>query len=92
MGPEHSDGTAPLDDEADAAGATLQQAAFWRDVYVDIVAMEEKVLARVHELMAHQSPEGQRVVAATNVPAITGHLERFRGRLEFWETRLRELS
>ena len=49
-----------MDDEPDPATATLEQALFWRNIYTEILTMEEAVLDRIHQLMASQSPEARR--------------------------------
>jgi hypothetical protein len=59
-----------MDDEADPATSTLEQALFWRNIYTEIVIMEEAVLERIHQLMADQSPQAQREVELTNVPVV----------------------
>jgi hypothetical protein len=77
-----------MDDEADPATATLEQAVFWRNIYTEILAMEEAVLARIHQLMAGQTPEARREVELTNVPVIVAQVERFRSRRGLWDTRV----
>src|SRR6266849_2233158 len=72
--------------------STLEQAIYWRQIYVEILAMEEKVLARIRQLMVTQSDEGRREVELTNVPVVVAQAERFRQRLGYWEARVIELS
>jgi hypothetical protein len=81
-----------MEGEADLATATLEQAVFWRDIYAEILAMEESVLARIRQLMAAQSPEARREVELTNVPVVVAQAERFRSRLGFWESACRQLD
>jgi hypothetical protein len=81
-----------MEGEADLATATLEQAVFWRDIYAEILAMEESVLARIRQLMAAQSPEARREVELTNVPVVVAQAERFRSRLGFWESACRQLN
>jgi hypothetical protein len=78
-----------MDGEADPATASLEQALFWRDIYADVLVMEVSVLARIHELMAAQSPEARREVELTNVPVVAAQAVRFRSRLGFWEARVK---
>ena len=78
-----------MDGEADPATASLEQALFWRDIYADVLVMEVSVLARIHELMAAQSPEARREVELTNVPVVVAQADRFRVRLGFWEACVR---
>jgi hypothetical protein len=82
------DDTLGMDGEADPATATLEQALFWRNIYREILTMEEAVLARIKDLMADQSPQARREVELTNVPVVEAQAERFRSRLGFWETRV----
>ena len=75
-----------MDDEVDPATATLEQALFWRNIYTEILAMEEAVLARIHTLMAAQTPEARREVELTNVPVVVSQVERFRVRHGIWDS------
>jgi hypothetical protein len=81
-----------MEGEADLATATLEQALFWRNIYSEILAMEESVLARIRQLMAAQSPEARREVELTNVPVVVAQAERFRSRLGFWESACRRID
>lgn len=72
--------------------ANLEQALYWRHVYSEILAMEEKVLARIRELMLTQSATARREVELTNVPVVVAQAERFRQRLGYWDTRVRDLE
>ena len=72
--------------------ATLKQALYWRKTYTEILAMEEKVLKRIHELMDKQSDEARLEVELTNVPVVVAQAERFRRRLGYWEARVHELN
>ncbi|MHB8573342.1 MAG: hypothetical protein ACYDAY_10410 [Candidatus Dormibacteria bacterium] len=80
-----------MDDEADPGTAGLQMALFWENIYSEILAMEEKVLARIRYLMEHQSPQARREVELTNVPVVVAQVERFRARLGYWQSRVSEL-
>lgn len=81
-----------MDGEADLGTASMEQAVFWTKVYGEILAMEEKVLARVFELMAAESPRVRWEVQLTNVPVIASQVERFRHRHEHWDLRVKELQ
>jgi hypothetical protein len=72
--------------------ATLKQALRWRQIYTEILDMEEKVLKRIHQLMDKQSNEARREVELTNVPVVVAQAERFRQRLGYWEARVHELN
>jgi hypothetical protein len=81
-----------MDGEGHPDKATIKQALYWRRIYTEILAMEEKVLARIRQLMTTQSDEGRREVELTNVPVVVAQAERFRQRLGYWETRVAELN
>jgi len=86
------DWTQPMDGEGAPEQATLKQAVYWRQIYTEILAMEEKVLARIRQLMISQSDEARREVELTNVPVVIAQAERFRQRLGYWEARVRQLG
>jgi hypothetical protein len=75
-----------MDDEPNPATATLEQALFWRNIYTEILTMEEAVLDRIHQLMASQSPAARHEVELTNVPVVVAQVERFRFRQEIWSS------
>jgi hypothetical protein len=77
-----------MEDEMDPAHASLEQALFWRNIYTEILEMEESVLARIRQLMAQQSPQARREVELTNVPVVVAQVERFRSRWEIWDSRV----
>ena len=74
-----------MDDEPDPATATLEQAQFWRNIYTEVLTMEEAVLDRIRQLMDSQSPEARREVELTNVPVVVAQVERFRARRGIWD-------
>lgn len=81
-----------MDGESDPKTASMEQALYWRQIYREILAMEEKVLKRIEELMAKQSPQARREVELTNVPVVVAQAARFRDRLGFWTARVTELE
>src|SRR5690348_6197932 len=81
-----------MDTEGDPKSASMEQALYWRQIYVEILAMEEKVMERIQDLMAKQSPQARREVELTNVPVVASQAERFRQRLGLWTARVRELE
>jgi hypothetical protein len=81
-----------MDGEGAPADATLEHALYWRQIYAEILEMEEKVLARIRQLMVTQSDEGKREVELTNVPVVVAQAERFRQRLGYWEARVEQLD
>jgi hypothetical protein len=86
------DWTLRMDGEGIPGEASLQQALYWRQIYTEILAMEEKVLERIRQLMARQSAEGRREVELTNVPVVVAQAEKFRQRLGYWDARIAELD
>ena len=81
-----------MDGEADPRTASMEEALYWSQIYREILAMEEKVMERIQELMSKQSAEARKEVELTNVPVVAAHAERFRQRLAFWTARVRELE
>jgi hypothetical protein len=81
-----------MDGEGMPGDASLEHALYWRKIYVEILAMEEKVLDRIRQLMNTQSDEGRREVELTNVPVVVAQAERFRQRLGYWEMRVAQLD
>ena len=81
-----------MKDEGVPGEATMQQALYWKQIYTEILAMEEKVLATIRRLMVTQSKEGKREVELTNVPVVVAQAERFRQRLGYWEARVQHLN
>ncbi len=81
-----------MDGEGAPGVATLKQALYWKGTYTEILAMEEKVLARIRQLMLTQSDVARHEVELTNVPVVVAQAERFRQRLGYWEARVRELN
>ncbi len=84
-GGDHSKG---MDDEADLHTASLEQSIYWSKIYAEILTMEEAVLERIYQLVAHQSPQARREVELTNVPVVAAQVERFRSRGKLWADRV----
>ena len=80
-----------MDGEVLPGEATMKQALYWREIYAEIYAMEEKVVARVVQLMEKQSDPARREVELTNVPVVVAQAERFRQRLGYWDARVQDL-
>jgi len=81
-----------MDGEGIPADASLQQALYWRQIYVEILAMEESVLDRIQKLMALQSEVARHEVEMTNLPVVVAQAEKFRQRLGYWEARIQQLD
>jgi|ERR1700737_1071558 len=81
-----------MDGEGLPQDGTINQALYWKQIYTEILAMEEKVLARIRELMLSQSEQARREVELTNVPVVVAQAERFRQRLGYWEARVTQLN
>ena len=82
----------PMDGEGAPELATHKQALYWKQIYTEILAMEEMVLIRIRELMITQSDEGRREVELTNVPVVVAQVEKFRQRLGCWEARVQQFA
>ena len=81
-----------MDGEGIPGDSTLEHALYWRQIYTEILTMEEKVLDRIRQLMNTQSVEVQREVELTNVPVVVAQAERFRQRLGYWDARVAQLD
>ncbi len=81
-----------MDGEGVPRDATIKQAVYWKQTYTEILAMEEKVLARILQLMETQSATARREVELTNVPVVVAQAERFRQRLGYWDDRVQHLN
>jgi hypothetical protein len=86
------DWSQPMNGEGPPGKATIKQALYWRQIYTEILAMEEKVLVRIRQLMSKQSDQSRHEVELTNVPVVVAQAERFRQRLGYWEARVVELG
>src|SRR5438045_9425562 len=64
-----------MDGEGLPAEASLQQALYWRQIYIEILAMEEDVLDRIQKLMAMQSDTARHEVELTNLPDVVDQAE-----------------
>jgi hypothetical protein len=83
---QSADGEGVLDE------STLERALYWRQIYSEMLEMEERVLARIDLLMDTQSDVVMSEVELTNVPVVVAQAERFRERLGYWEARITELD
>jgi len=72
--------------------STLERALYWRQIYSEMLELEERVLARIDLLMDTQSDVVMSEVELTNVPVVVAQAERFRERLGYWEARITELA
>ena len=81
-----------MDGEGVLAGSTIESALYWRQIYSEMLEMEEKVLARIDLLMNTQSEVVKREGELANVPVVVARAERFRQRLGYWEARFTELD
>jgi hypothetical protein len=86
------DWTLAMDGEGVPSHATLEHALYWRQIYTEILGLEESVLKRIRHLMATQSDEARREVELTNVPVVVAQAERFRQRLGYWDARVHEFN
>ena len=54
------DWTRRMEGEGIPGHATMEQALYWRQIYTEILGMEENVLKRIGQLMSTQSRVAQR--------------------------------
>jgi hypothetical protein len=59
------DWSQPMDGEGLPQDGTIKQALYWKQIYTEILAMEEKVLVRIRELMLTQSEQARHEVELT---------------------------
>jgi hypothetical protein len=81
-----------MDGEGVPQDGNIEEALYWKQIYTEILAMEEKVLVRIRELMLTQSEQARREVERTNIPVVVAQAERFRQRLGYWDARVVELD
>ncbi|MBV8301941.1 MAG: hypothetical protein JOY68_08460 [Candidatus Dormibacteraeota bacterium] len=86
------DPNVPLNGEKSVEHASLDEARLWTGVYREVVDLEERVLATIVQRLPSLSPGARTEAESTNVPLISGQLERFRHRLQLWEARARQLE
>lgn len=77
-----------MDGEGAPQDGNIEEALYWKQIYTEILAMEEKVLVRIRERMLTQSEQARREVELTNIPVVVAQAERFRQRLGYWEARV----
>jgi DNA-binding response OmpR family regulator len=70
----------------------VEDARRWLVVYTELLAYKESVLARTRQAMLLLHPETGQEIGETDVVALESERDRFRGRLEYWRRRLRELG
>lgn len=66
-------------------------AQLWEQAYAELVEFEEKVLARLNDLLPTLSADARHEAELTNLPMIVQHLQGFRYRRAHWRQRLEEL-
>ena len=76
----------------DPTTTSVEVAEFWDRAYAELVDFEEKVLARLNELLPTLSTEARHEAELTNLPMIVQHLQGFRYRRAHWRKRLEELK
>ena len=81
-----------MTDEPSLADSSIDQAIFWRQIYSEILTLEEGIMARVRQLIESESPEVRREVELSNLPVLTAQAHRFRERRGFWSQRITELD
>lgn len=82
----------PMDGELPLGDSSLEVARLWRRIYREVVELEERVLNTILERLPRMSAEARQEAETTNVPLISGQLDRFRHRLGLWEARAAQLE
>lgn len=67
-------------------------ARLWVRSYDELVAFEERMLARLTEMLPELSSQARQEAELTNLPMIVQHLETFRYRRAHWRRRLADLD
>jgi hypothetical protein len=81
-----------MDGEGALVEVNVEQAIYWRQIYRDLLKIEESVLAYIRELMSRQSAQARRDIELTTVPALVAQAGRFRPRLRDRDARAFELN
>lgn len=89
-GAVHSLGYDLLGEDPDTT--SIEMARTWHQAYSELVEFEEKVLARLQDLMPALSAAARQEAELTNLPMIADHLKMFRYRRTHWRKRLAELD
>ena len=77
----------------DPASKFVEDAAHWIAVYSELLLFKERLVDTAQQGMLNLTEDLARAeVARTDLLVLTAERERFRGRLEFWKERRRELS
>jgi hypothetical protein len=69
--------TAPL--------SPLAQALYWREIYAEIVNVEERFIAQMRDLMVGLSYEAQRALELNNVAPVLRQIEKCQKRRQYWD-------
>jgi hypothetical protein len=67
-------------------------AAYWIGVYSELLALERRSLNAIQQLIERSSPTARGEAMRTNVPLLSGQIERCRERLAYWQDRGRALE
>jgi hypothetical protein len=76
----------------DLATEALDVARVWEEAYTELVELEERLLARIRELLPEMSPTARREAELSDVPMLVQHLQAFKYRRALWRRRVGELS
>lgn len=75
----------------DPETSSIEVAEAWERAYSELVDFEEKMLARLKDLLPTLSTDARHEAELTNLPMIVQHLQGFRYRRAHWRGRLEEL-
>lgn len=71
---------------------SLEVARHWIAAYSELIAVEEKVLGRLRELLPTLSESARREAELTNLPRLIQHLQTFRYRRAHWRRQLAHID
>ena len=79
-------------DAEDPDTSSIEVARLWVQAYDELVTFEERMLARLTEMMPTLSTAARKEAELTNLPMIVQHLQTFRYRRAHWRRRVDELD
>lgn len=79
-------------DAEDPDTDSIEVARLWVHAYDELVAFEERMLARLTEMLPALSTEARQEAELTNLPMIVQHLQTFRYRHAHWKLRVQDLD
>jgi uncharacterized small protein (DUF1192 family) len=79
------------DGAGDGAEATITQALYMIRMYAEILAMQETVMKRIHELVRQPSDERAREATLANMELLLVQLDKIGPRIAYWNAEVHRL-